>query len=65
MSLLTLIIVLVAVGVVLWAINQYLPMQPNVKKLLNIVVLVVVVLWLLQGFGLLAELRTIKIGPGK
>jgi len=62
MSLLTLIIVIVAVGVALWAINKYLPMQADMKKLLNIVALVVVVLWLLGAFGLLEELRAIKIG---
>lgn len=62
MPLLTLIIVLIAVGVLLWAANAYIPMDGKIKQLLNIVVMVVVVLWLLQVFGLLGTLETIHIG---
>jgi hypothetical protein len=39
--------------VVLWAINTYIPMQGTIKKILNIVVVICVVVWLLQVFGLL------------
>lgn len=42
-AMLSLIIIIVAIGVILWAINQYIPMEANVKKLLNIVVIVVIV----------------------
>ena len=61
MSLLTLILVLVAVGVVLWAINTFIPMQGNIKNLLNIAVICVVVLWLLKASGLLASLSAVQI----
>jgi L-asparagine transporter-like permease len=47
MDLLTLIIVLVIVGVVMWAINTYIPMEQNIKQLLNIAVVIFVVVWLL------------------
>ena len=53
MSLITLIVVLVLVGVALWAINTYIPMDAKIKKILNIVVVIAVVLWLLYGFGVL------------
>ncbi|MEO8233389.1 MAG: Thivi_2564 family membrane protein [Ignavibacteriota bacterium] len=62
MSLVTLIIVLVVVGVVLWLINSYIPMQATIKKILNAVVVIVVILWLLSAFGVIGSLDTIRIG---
>lgn len=53
MSLIHLVIVLVLVGVLLWAVNTYIPMDQKIKTILNIVVVVAVVLWLLQAFGVL------------
>jgi uncharacterized BrkB/YihY/UPF0761 family membrane protein len=46
------IIVLALVGVGLWAINTYLPLQPPFKTIINVVALIATVLWLLAGFGL-------------
>ena len=51
MSLLTLVVTLVVVGVILWAINQLVPMPPNIKNVLNVVVAVFLILWILQSFG--------------
>ena len=62
MPLLQLVIVLVVVGVALWAINSYIPMQATIKKILNVVVVVVVVLWLLSVFGIIGNLSTVRIG---
>ncbi len=62
MSLITLVIVLVVVGVVLWLINSYIPMQATIKKILNVVVVVAVVLWLLSAFGVIGSLDTVRIG---
>jgi hypothetical protein len=62
MSLITLVIVLVVVGVVLWLINSYIPMQATIKKILNVVVVIAVVLWLLSAFGVIGSLDTIRIG---
>lgn len=56
MNLLTVLLVLICVGVVLWAINSYIPMDDKIKKILNVVVIVVVIFWLLKGFGILAML---------
>jgi len=61
MSLLSLILALVLVGVILWLINAYIPMDPTIKKILNVVVVIVVVLWILFAFGLFDELRTIRV----
>jgi hypothetical protein len=62
MPLIQLVIVLVVVGVILWAINNYIPMEATIKKILNVVVVIVVVLWLLSVFGIIGHLSTIRIG---
>lgn len=56
MSLLTVILVLIIVGVLMWIINTYIPMAGPIKTLLNVVVLLVLVVWLLQAFGILGRL---------
>jgi 1-acyl-sn-glycerol-3-phosphate acyltransferase len=53
MPLLNVVLALVVVGVVLWLINTYIPMQGTIKKILNVVVVIVVILWLLYGFGVI------------
>lgn len=62
MSLLTVIIVLVVVGVLLWLVNTYIPMDGKIKSILNVVVVIAVVIWLLQAFGLLDSLGSIHVG---
>lgn len=62
MSLVNLIVILIVVGVILWLINTYLPMDGKIKSILNAVFVIAVVLWLLQVFGLLASLNAIHIG---
>jgi hypothetical protein len=61
MSLLTIVLVLIVAGVILWLINTYIPMDRKIKSILNIVVTVVVVLWLLKAFGLLDNLKNIRV----
>lgn len=61
MSILTLIIVLVVVGVALWLINAYIPMEPTIKRILNIVVIIVLVIWILKATGLLGALGDARI----
>jgi hypothetical protein len=50
MPILTVILVLVIVGVVLWLVNTYLPMAPMIKNILNIVVTILILLWVLSLF---------------
>jgi hypothetical protein len=57
MSLLNVLIVLVVVGVLLWLVNSYIPMDRKIKSILNVVVVIAVVIWLLQAFGLLDSLK--------
>ena len=62
MPLVQLVLVLVVVGVILWVINNYIPMQSTIKQLLNAVVVIAVVLWLLSVFGLIGDISRIRIG---
>ena len=62
MPLIQLVLVLVVVGVVLWVINNYIPMQSTIKQLLNAVVVIAVILWLLSVFGLIGDISKIRIG---
>jgi hypothetical protein len=61
MPLITIIITLVVAGVVMWAINTYIPMAKPIKNILNIVVALVLVLWLLQVFGVIGSLNNIRV----
>ena len=62
MPLIDLIVALVVLGVGLWLINNYIPMDSTIKKILNVVVVIAVVLWLLSAFGLLGPLSGLRIG---
>jgi hypothetical protein len=61
MPLVTVLLVLIAVGVILWLINTYIPMDRKIKNILNIVVVILVVLWLLRAFGVLDSLNSVRI----
>lgn len=61
MPLLTILFVLIAVGVVLWAINNFIPMDRKIKYILNVVVVIVLIGWLLNIFGVYDYLKNIKI----
>ena len=61
MSLISLIITLIVVGVLLWLVNSYIPMDGKIKKILNIVVVICVVLWLLSAFGVLNHTGDVRV----
>jgi len=61
MDLLHIIIVLIVVGVILGLINRFIPMASSIKSILNGVVVICVVLWLLQVFGILGSINNIKL----
>ena len=61
MPLLNVVLTLIVVGVVLWLINTYIPMQGTIKKILNIVVVIVVILWLLYGFGIISNSGSVRM----
>ena len=61
MPLINLVVVLIVVGVLLWLVNNYIPMARSIKSILNAVVVIAVVLWLLNAFGLLSSLSKIRV----
>jgi uncharacterized protein YhhL (DUF1145 family) len=62
MPLINLVVVLIVVGVLLWLVNTYIPMDRKIKQILNIVVVIAVVIWLLQVFGVIGSLGNIRVG---
>jgi peptidoglycan biosynthesis protein MviN/MurJ (putative lipid II flippase) len=62
MPLIELLIVLVVMGVVLWLINTYIPMQANIKKIVKVVVVIVAILFVLSAFGILDSASRFRIG---
>ena len=56
------LLTLIVVGVLLWLVNRFIPMQSTIKGILNGIVVIVVVLWLLQVFGLFNTLSNIRVG---
>jgi hypothetical protein len=61
MPLLTILIVLIVVGVLLWLVNTYIPMDGKIKTILNVLVVIVLIVWLLKVFGLLSSISSIKV----
>jgi low temperature requirement protein LtrA len=61
MELIQLVVVLILIGVLLWLVNQYLPMDEKIKMILNVVVVIAVVLWLLALF--FPGLQRIRVPP--
>jgi predicted membrane protein len=61
MSLLTLIFTIVLVGVLLWALNRFIPMDSKIRSILNAVVVILLVVWLLDAFGIIHSLSRVRI----
>jgi hypothetical protein len=61
MSLISLAVTLIVIGVLLWLVNSYIPMDGKIKKILNVVVVICVVVWLLYAFGILDRSSDIRV----
>ena len=62
MDLISLIVTLIVVGVLLWMINTYMPIDRKIKQILNVVVVFAVIVWLLNALGLMDSIRGIRVG---
>ena len=62
MPLVQVVIALIVVGVLLGLVNRFIPMASSIKSILNAVVVIAVVVWLLNVFGMLHYLTDIKVG---
>lgn len=61
MSLVSIVLVLIAIGVILYLINRYIPMQGTIKTILNAVVIIAVVIWLLKVAGVWGEVASVQL----
>jgi cation transporter-like permease len=61
MSLVALVITLIVIGVLMWLVNAYIPMQPPFKQIVNVVVIIAVVLWLLYAFGVMGDIGNVQV----
>ena len=64
MPLVTVVITLIVIGILLWVEEKYLPVDAQIKMVIRVVVLVAVVLWLFQVFGVWTYIGAVKVGPG-
>jgi hypothetical protein len=64
MPLLNVLLTLIVIGVLLWLVNTYIPMDAKIKQILNVVAVIAVVLWVLNVFGLLHQLGGVRVGRG-
>lgn len=62
MPLVNLVVSLIVVGLLLWLVNNYIPMDGKIKTILNVVVVIAVVLWVLSAFGVLGPLSSYRVG---
>jgi len=62
MDLITFVVVLIVIGILLYVVNTYIPMDANIKKIMNVVVIIAVILWVLNLFGVFASLPHIRVG---
>ncbi len=60
-SLISLVAALIIVGVLLWAVNTYIPMDGKIKNILNVVVVICVIVWLLYAFGIISRAGDIRV----
>jgi hypothetical protein len=61
MPLIQIMVALIVVGVLLWLVNNFIPMAGSIKSILNAVVVIVVVLWLLNVFGVLGSVARVHV----
>ena len=61
MSLVSLVIILIVIGVLMWLVNTYIPIAPPFKQIINVVVIIGVVLWLLTVTGLLGNVGEVRV----
>ena len=62
MPLMSVVLTMIVVGVLLWLVNTYIPMDAKIKRIMNIVVVIALILWLLKVFGLFNSLGNVRVG---
>lgn len=58
---LSLVVTLIVIGILLWAVNTYVPMDAKIKNIMNIIVVICVVFWLLSAFGVFHHAHDVPV----
>ena len=48
----SILVTLIIVGILLWLVNTYIPMDTKIKTILNVIVVIVVIIWSLSALGM-------------
>jgi hypothetical protein len=62
MPVIHIMIILAVIGLILWAVLRYVPMEPTIRKIMVAVVVIATILWLLSVFGVIGSLDQIRVG---
>lgn len=62
MPVIQIVITLVIVGVLMWLLNRFIPMQSTIRGILNGLVTILVVIWLVNVFGLMHYITRFHVG---
>jgi hypothetical protein len=63
MPIINVLVTIVVIGLIVWAVNSFIPMAEPYKKIFNIVAIVLTCIWLLSVFGILTGMSTYRVGP--
>lgn len=61
MPILTILLVILIAGVLLWLVNTYVPMDRKIKSIFNAVVVIILIIWLLDVFGVINMLNNVRV----
>jgi hypothetical protein len=61
MTLLSILLIIIIAGVLLWLVNSYIPMDRKIKSIFNIVVIILLIVWLLKVFGIFGYLSGVHV----
>lgn len=62
MSLISVVLVLIVIGMLVWLEETYLPVAAPFKTIIRVVIIIAVCLWLLGLVGLIPDLGAIRVG---
>lgn len=58
---LAVVITLLVIGVLMWLFETYIPLDPTIKRIIQVVIIICVVLWLLNVFGVLGAMHDVPV----
>lgn len=63
MPIINIALVLIVIGVLMWLVNNYIPMAGSIRSILNAVVVIAVVVWVLRASGAWSDLQQYRLPP--